>query len=847
MEDITDWLNKQAAWIRQTVELYTKNGSIVDEQISQLADICISEVKGEDCSKIKVAEKKLFSLDLGNSFAITSISNIKGVNAIDTNIPLEFSPKGINVVYGSNGSGKSGYIRILKMISGVRYREEIMGNIYKTKKINPECDVTIDEGDTLGKVLHCDLRVAGEHDVLKDIDIFDTKIAYGYVNDENEASFEPWIIGMFSVLGKVAENIKAELVKRNEKIELEEYSIPRELGNVRTVEELKNITYKSKKEDYIKDFTDKDARDLEALKDKTQIEKNEISIRFKKGQIISLNEILNYFRSFESFYSVDSFSDIRRLANEWQIKKAAYDLSKELLKENIDDIDKVGKNNQAWRELWKAARMFYDEVKDQGSIDYTFIGGVCPLCHQQITESVSKRMQSIDEYVNGKISMAEQQARQKYKNALTYPETKKTDDLLGKMGELEIDFKTAIEKVNSYILENEKNISAFKDRIIIIKTVNIAEITDPLNKKIMDIQKEIDQLIKINNATDQEEIIEKIHLLEAKKAIRENEEKVRKNIQKLKEKRFLDEAITRTSTHKITTKSKELAKVLITDAYLFRFNEELKKLSARGLTAQLVEGKGRKGRVPYKVQLRDADGKMISPRNVLSEGESRAVAIAAFFAEAAGRTENCPLIIDDPISSLDYDYEGKVISRLVEAAKKRQVIVFTHRISLVVGIADAMGNKKLFKELSLKSTKDKKGIPSAPNINAGRSDKLLNKLMHENLSKLKRMDEVDEDFNRERHYLCQQFRNCVEKSVEDFLIGAVVMRFRKDVQTMRIRCLPSITQIDCDLVDEMMTKYSAYDHSMSEETPLMEFSISEIEADMQRFAQWIAERKKYIK
>ncbi|WP_432718615.1 hypothetical protein [Pectinatus frisingensis] len=188
-DDIVVWLNKQPAWIRQSGELYIKNGLINDTQISQLADICVSEANGEDCSKYKITETSLLSVGTGKCFSIKSISNIKGVNAIDTTIPMNLKPKGINVVYGANGSGKSGYIRILKMVAGVRYREEIKANIYKEKQFNPECDITIEENGAVQQILHCNLRSAGEHNLLKDIDIFDSKIAQGYVNDEKEASF----------------------------------------------------------------------------------------------------------------------------------------------------------------------------------------------------------------------------------------------------------------------------------------------------------------------------------------------------------------------------------------------------------------------------------------------------------------------------------------------------------------------------------------------------------------------------------------------------------------------------------------------------------------------------------
>lgn len=44
-----------------------------------------------------------------------------------------------------------------------------------------------------------------------------------------------------------------------------------------------------------------------------------------------------------------------------------------------------------------------------------------------------------------------------------------------------------------------------------------------------------------------------------------------------------------------------------------------------------------------------------------------------------------------------------------------------------------------------------------------------------------------------------------------------------------------------------MTKYSAYDHSMLRETPLIEFDVSEIETDINNFFQWLTKRKALVR
>ena len=65
---------------------------------------------------------------------------------------------------------------------------------------------------------------------------------------------------------------------------------------------------------------------------------------------------------------------------------------------------------------------------------------------------------------------------------------------------------------------------------------------------------------------------------------------------------------------------------------------------------------------------------------VVSEGEQRCLSIAAFFSELRTTDDPSGIIFDDPVSSLDYKWREGVARRLVDEAKIRQVIVFTHDI-----------------------------------------------------------------------------------------------------------------------------------------------------------------------
>lgn len=61
------------------------------------------------------------------------------------------------------------------------------------------------------------------------------------------------------------------------------------------------------------------------------------------------------------------------------------------------------------------------------------------------------------------------------------------------------------------------------------------------------------------------------------------------------------------------------------------------------------------------IRLRETKNQKVRVAEVLSEGERRIVALAAFIADVTGRDTKAPFVFDDPISSLDQIFEEKVI------------------------------------------------------------------------------------------------------------------------------------------------------------------------------------------
>lgn len=133
------------------------------------------------------------------------------------------------------------------------------------------------------------------------------------------------------------------------------------------------------------------------------------------------------------------------------------------------------------------------------------------------------------------------------------------------------------------------------------------------------------------------------------------------------------------STRHITLKYNDIFGQLVSNRYIEIFEQTLQDLQ-RPLSVK-INTLGRKGETYKKIVLEtDSDSIIedITPDEVLSEGEKRAVALADFLTEVALDTYSSGIILDDPVTSLDLEWKETISSILADEAKRKQVIIFTH-------------------------------------------------------------------------------------------------------------------------------------------------------------------------
>ena len=188
--------------------------------------------------------------------------------------------------------------------------------------------------------------------------------------------------------------------------------------------------------------------------------------------------------------------------------------------------------------------------------------------------------------------------------------------------------------------------------------------------------------MKIQKKNNHVELNITLKKFQTKKWLSEQRDAISKEVDRLKILAQFEDAKKLTATSGLSKMKGELADELITNEFVRRFNDALEYLRASHVKVKLVKTGIEKGKVLHTLQLRDASGCNIA--DILSEGENRIISIAAFLADITNEGNRAPLIFDDPISSLDFSYEEAVVQKLCELSLDRQVVIFTHRVTLLV-------------------------------------------------------------------------------------------------------------------------------------------------------------------
>ena len=293
----------------------------------------------------------------------------------------------------------------------------------------------------------------------------------------------------------------------------------------------------------------------------------------------------------------------------------------------------------------------------------------------------------------------------------------------------------------------------------------------------------------------------------------------------------------------ITTKNKALSERLVTDTLRGRFAREVQKLRIGSMPIELRKVRDREAQSFFKVALVDKPDEPIG--EILSEGEHRCVALAAFLAELATSREYSGIVFDDPMSSLDHKYRPLVAKRLAEEAADRQVIVFTHDLTFLFDLqraAEVAGQDVQYQNVHRVQFQPGHVSDDLP-IDAKAAGPMAVTLR----SELKKVRGNFDNWPEARRSLFAdgfkgKLRKAWEQGIAD-LIQPVMSRFNSQIKGSSLHKLAIINEDDVIEVRAARARLSEDLHASPETINPSETTHAELLNELQKLEAWLADVK----
>lgn len=850
-KEIMDWLLTQPDWLQEAAERLLRQGDLGAGDLSGLCSM-IKTPEGRKTTNHRAFDELLNVPEIDGEIRISSLGEIGGIENLAPRQPLLMGNGNLVVIYGHNGSGKSGYTRILKKASGKPRAVPLKPNVFAAAPASQKCRIAyeISGGE---KNIEWDANGSDVVD-LRAMDVFDSEEASHYLRNESAASYTPPVVGMFEALAWACDQVKAMLQTEQNALTGALPATPLAFSLTEPIQRYRALRPEITEANLetLLQWTEDDAKKLTDIAERLKVADPAALAKQKRATKGQTDQLVEMLRTSAEAYGETNLAAIRSLCSLSASKRR---IATEAAQVASSKLDGVG--GETWRRMWEAAREYSGTAYPAAPFPVTE-GARCVLCHQEIGQEAGSRLRDFETFVQGKLEAearaAESQYGQSLKSLPDIPSAGQIETICAAAGLGTDEWKKYLSsvwesaaKIRAAIMSGEAQVAAQSFPDVSETLQNLLAYSEQLDAQAIQFDKDA-------AGFDHAAVTKQKISLEARQWVSQQALAVRKEVERLRRIKEYDEWKSLANSRVVSTKAGAISEKVITQAYVRRFNNELRLLGAGRIKVELVKTKTEKGKVLHRLQLRAAQQRQPID-HVLSEGERRIISLAAFLADVTEKPFAAPFVFDDPISSLDQDFEWSVACRLVELAKERQVLVFTHRLSLYGAMDDAAKKqsddwwKKHLNQLCIESYSGTSGHPVAQaawNSKTGTA----NNILLDRLGAAKKVGEAGggEAYRALAQGICSDFRKLLERTVEDDLINEVVKRHRRSVTTdNRIGALHLIRPEDCQMIDDLMTKYSCYEHSQSHEVSAFIPEEQELRADIESLRDWrkeFSERRK---
>ena len=873
IETLKEWFKKRHVWLQEAATRIIEKGNLKDEDYTELYKYCLSQAKNQlDESSREVPIDQLLKPENSDSrIKLKSIKNITGINALSPKKPLNFGGSNLAIIYGLNASGKSGYVRILQHICGTKFRLPLISNVYKPHESEKKCAIEYQEGNESKRTeWHASEKPISD---LICVDIFDSNSALSYITNENEVTYEPPILSFFSNLVDVCEEISSKIKSEIDKNPSKKPFFPLEYNNTVGAkwydEKLSANTTEQDLHSYCS-WTEDNKKDLAKLQIRLAQEDSEKKAKEIRKKNTNLRNLIDHTTSLLENLSNQKCREVNQLKKKYATIKKTAKVAAEQFSNNAS-LNGVG--SEIWKQLWHYAKE-YSETEAYKGQPFPVISddALCVLCYQKLDKEAKSRFTSFNDFIKGEAQRAVEDTKQLLENAIQslpkIPDQEMLKTQLNAAGlssdnpclrnlylELEqrknqlcqscLKIQDSIEEEKP---ENSNKISIDDSNIQpnFIPLSSIEEWKTEVEKIIKDREHDAKQYDEDSKALNRDDLLAKQKELKAKEWLSQQINSIKEEIKRLKDIEILNSAERLTNTKALSIKKSELSEELITEDFVNRFNTELKALKADKIKVEIFRSRTKKGKALHQIRLKDTSAPSVRTGNVLSEGEIRIVALSVFLADVTGGKNSAPFIFDDPISSLDQNFEEAVVQRLVQLSTDRQVVVFTHRLSTLALLKEYSKKNNIEPDtIYIKEESWGTGEPGNTPLFTQNPLKALNILIEKLPQAEKNLNTQGQDsYDRDAKSICSDFRIIIENVIESVLLIDIVKRHRRQIYSTKVKKLSKISADDCNFIDDLMTKYSKLLHSASNETPVNFPDPEQLKEDFESLKNWMKEFEK---
>lgn len=674
--ELAQWANSNDEWVRLLVAEVISSGRPIAGGAVDRAYELFRQEKALDERTLPAVDELSTEARQDESappLSVVRVSNVKGVNALVPGEVIE-PHAGLTILYGENGTGKTGYCRIFKSLADSRTADDILGNIDAELDESPFATIEYRVGDE-----DMSLSWSGERGVAPFIrmSIFDSPSVTTHVDEDLDYVYVPAALALFNhvIAGiqGVSTRIDAAIASLGSGASTLLSRFPKNSSIYPLIEtlgastDLANLQEKRAADPNV-DETLSGLRQAVAALESNALPA-QITARRREERVLEQT-----LQAAGALVALEADTYNQTLQKRLQLG-ADYDTFR---RELFSAADLPADPDDTWAAFVAAGEDYRRHLVEIDSHD----GDRCLYCRQALGDPARDLLAKYSSYLEDMISSDIREADAALAATRRVIDAIATADLVGFLSDYasRADQPAFLAAVHGVEAARAAIANATEsNRPIELDPPSISGHRSTLQGALIEARRDIESLEEQSRNRTNALAEKRVELaeLEAGAELARSWATIESKVDNAKEAdrlKLLKNALPKLS-RSITDLSKSASDQLINQNFDALFLEECEALRAPLLRVQFV---GREG----KAQRRKVLSGRHKPSKVLSEGEQKVLALADFLAEARLAGITAPIIFDDPVSSLDHRRINEVAQRIAKLADDNQVIVFTHDILL---------------------------------------------------------------------------------------------------------------------------------------------------------------------